>query len=172
MGRERRVGGSGWAGVHGSFVGLSKGSAPGKGGVQFGKAARKKKAGPIKIDLAKLPDNEEVQKAAKRVLAVQTDIESTKKRLTLLQSQLAKLTDELKVAQNLAKPIKARRPPAKPKSKTSQPNPKPAKNAKPSAAARLAEKKARENFRNAPKAVEVEVRSGDVIVGKRIVKRP
>ncbi len=93
MGRELRVGGSGWAGVHGSFVGLSKGGAPGKGGIQFGKAARKKKPNLIKIDLAKLPDNEEVQKAAKRVLAVQSDIEATKKRLNLLQSQLATLTD-------------------------------------------------------------------------------
>ncbi len=116
MSRARRVGGSGWAGVHGSFIGLSKSGGRGKPGVRVGKKASKKPA-PKKIDLSKLPDNEEVQRAAKRVLAVQTDIETTEKRLAALKGQLGVAMDKLKVAQNLAKPIKqgVRRKKPKPK---------------------------------------------------------
>lgn len=64
-----------------------------------------KKAAPKKIDLSKLPDNEDVQRAAKRVLAVQTDIETAEKRLATLKGHLGMAIENLKIAQNLAKPI-------------------------------------------------------------------
>jgi hypothetical protein len=74
------------------------------------------KPAPKKIDLSKLPDNEDVQRAAKRVLAIQTDIDTAEKRLTALKGQLAMAMDQLNIAQNLAKPIKqsVRRKKAKP----------------------------------------------------------
>lgn len=119
------------------------------------------------IDLATLPDNLEVQRAAKRVQAVQLDIDAAQKRLHLLQSQLSTLIGELKVAVQIARPMKSRCVATKPKAKTG-PN---AKRPKQSAADRLAEKKARAIFHNAPKEVEVEHRVGGVLVGKRIVTR-
>jgi hypothetical protein len=105
MSRARRVGGSGWAGVHGSFIGLSKSGGGGKPGVRVGNKSNKKPA-PKKIGLSKLPDKEDVQRAAKRVLAVQTDIEIAEKRLATLKGQLGMAMEKLKIAQNLAKPIK------------------------------------------------------------------
>lgn len=121
MSRARRVGGSGWAGVHGSFIGLSQ-SGGGKPGGRVGTKPSKKPA-PKKIDLSKLPDNEEVQRAAKRVLSVQTDIETAEKRLTILKRQLGMAMDKLKIAQNMAKPIKqsVRKKAAKPKSSSKVP---------------------------------------------------
>lgn len=118
MSRARRVGGSGWAGVHGSFVGLSKSGGRSKPGVRVGKKSSKKLA-PKKIDLSKLPDTENVQRAGKRVLAIQTDIETAEKRLVTLKCQLSMAMDKLKVAENLAKPIKqaVRRKKPKPKPK-------------------------------------------------------
>lgn len=65
-----------------------------------------KKPAPKKIGLSKLPDKEDVQRAAKRVLAVQTDIEIAEKRLATLKGQLGMAMEKLKIAQNLAKPIK------------------------------------------------------------------
>lgn len=122
MSRARRVGGSGWAGVHGSFIGLSKFGGRSKPGVRVGKKASEKPA-PKKIDLSKLPENEDVQRAGKRVLAIQTDIETAEKRLATLKGQLGMATDQLKIAQNLAKPIKqsVRRKKTKPKPKATAP---------------------------------------------------
>lgn len=105
MSRARRVGGSGWAGVHGSFVGLAKSGELAKPGVRVGKKSSKKRD-PKKIDLSKLPDNEDVQRAGKRVLAIQTDIETAEKRLGTLKGQLGMAVDKLKIAQNMAKPVK------------------------------------------------------------------
>lgn len=73
--------------------------------MRVGKKSSKKPA-PKKIDLSKLPDNEDVQRAAKRVLAVQTDIETAEKRLATLKGQLGMAMEKLKIAQNLVKPIK------------------------------------------------------------------
>lgn len=112
MSRARRVGGSGWAGVHGSFIGLPKSGGASKPSARVGKKPKKKPVS-IKIDLASLPDNEEVQKAGKRVLAVQSDIENTKKRLVTLESQLALAMDKLKIAKNLLNPLKGVRKPKK-----------------------------------------------------------
>ena len=170
MSRARRVGGSGWAGVHGSFVGLSKAGGAKKPGVRIGKKPKGKPV-PSKIDLSTLPDNEQVQKAAKRVLAVQSDIETTTKRLRLLESQLATMMDELKVAQSLAMPVKPRRTSTKAIAKSDKSKPQPKKKVKPSAAEHISDKQARENYRNAAKEFEVVHRVGGAIVGKRIVER-
>lgn len=118
MSRARRVGGSGWAGVHGSFIGLSQSGGGGKPGGRVGTKPSKKPA-PKKIDPSKLPDNEDVQRAAKRVLAVQTDIETAEKRLATLKGQLGMAMDKLKIAQNLAKPIKQSMNHKRPKPKVS-----------------------------------------------------
>ena len=105
MSKARRVGGSGWAGVYGSFVGLSKGS--GRGKPRMGNNAKsKRKRTPKKIDLSALPDNEDVRRAAKRVLTVQTEIELAEKRLATLNSQLGAAMDKFQIALNLAQPTK------------------------------------------------------------------
>lgn len=96
MARSRRVGGTGWAGVHGSFIGIGKAKPTGGGGVSLKKS--KAKAKVVKIDLAALPDNEDVQKAAKRVMAVQTDIQRANERLSALTSQLAQLMEKFDLA--------------------------------------------------------------------------
>lgn len=72
---------------------------------------------PRMNDLSKLPDNEDVQRAAKRVLAIQTDIATAEGRLATLKSQLGMAMDKLKIAQNLTKPIRqgVRRKKVKPK---------------------------------------------------------
>jgi hypothetical protein len=123
MGRERRVGGSGWAGVHGSFIGLPKakpsGSTGGKSGARQIKP-KKKPASHLTIDLQALPDNIEVQRAAKRVLAVQTDIEAAKKRLQNLESQLGTLMQALRVAVDLARPVKPKKAPTSRNGKAGQ----------------------------------------------------
>lgn len=76
-----------------------------------------------KNDLSKLDNNEDVLRAAKRVDAIQADIETTEKRLATLKGQLGVAMDKLKVAQNLAKPIKqgVRRKKPKPKPKATAP---------------------------------------------------
>lgn len=77
----------------------------------------KQKRAPSRLDLSTLPDNEEVQRAAKRVLVIQADIESAEKRLRTLQGQLGMAMDKLEIAKNLAKPVKqsVRRKEPKPK---------------------------------------------------------
>lgn len=102
MSKARRVGGSGWAGVHGSFVGLSKNS--GRGKPAFRKNSKSKRnSGPAKIDISSMPDNEDVQRAAKRVLAVQKDIKVAEKHLATLNRQLRVTMDRLEIALNLAR---------------------------------------------------------------------
>ena len=102
MSKARRVGGSGWAGVHGSFVGLSKNSGRGKPAFRK-KTKSNRDRGAAKIDLSLMPDNEDVQRAAKRVLAVQKDINVAEKRLATLNNQLRVTMDRLQIALNLAR---------------------------------------------------------------------
>jgi hypothetical protein len=101
--KGRRVGGSGWAGVHGSFVGLSKGCGGKSTGVRVGKR-RKKPNTQSKIDLATLPQNADVQREARRVLAIQKDIEAAEKRFGILNSQLRLANDKLQLVVKATKP--------------------------------------------------------------------
>jgi hypothetical protein len=169
MAKGRRVGGTGWAGVHGSFIGLSNGKSSSRSNVRIGKP-KKKPAPPPKVDLSTLPENLEVQQAARRVETVQIDILATKKRLKSLENQLSALLEALKVAVDLARPIKPRKAPAGPTGQAGKSKKSP-RNGKQSPADRLAENLARKNYRNAPKEVEVEHRAGGVVVGKRTVER-
>jgi len=159
--RSRRVGGSGWAGVHGSFIGVSKAKPAGKVKIRAPKPKTNKPEPLAGIDFAKLPDDPSIQLAAKRVQAVQADIASTRARLKALELQMATVSQALKTALDLAWPQKLKKRPSKSQTKIGTQ----AKEQK------LAEKVARGNYRNATKEVEVEHRSNGVIVRRRIVTR-
>lgn len=98
---KRRVGGSGWAGVYGSFIGLAKATAKGSSGrLRSAKKTKLEKtdATPAKgvVELAMQSPDEVLSQAAKRVRAVQADIDSVKQRLSTLNSQLVTLTAALR----------------------------------------------------------------------------
>jgi len=96
---KRRVGGSGWAGVYGSFIGLSKSAAKGAGTrIRVAKKA-KTKPEPLlsaELELALRPSDDRVLQAAKRVRAVQADIDNATARLVTLKGQLTTLSAGLK----------------------------------------------------------------------------
>ena len=119
MGNGGYSGGStvvGW-GAHG-VAGRGSVTSQKMGGGKPGFRAKKlpkKKLTPIEIDVDALPESDDVRRAAKRVLAVQSDMEKTKKRLSDLECQLAIAIDKFKISQNLAgamnqgqRPVKAR----------------------------------------------------------------
>lgn len=112
---KRRVGGSGWAGVYGSFVGLAKGKPGSKLSFRPKKKAQKvkpqKKAAKIlppilAIDLAALPDDEGIKTAAKRAMLIHADLEKARTRVTALESQLSMAMEKFKVAQDAVKTVR------------------------------------------------------------------
>jgi uncharacterized membrane protein len=108
--------------VHGSFVGISKTAGRSGGGVKIAKKAKsnpKETPEAVRIDLSALSQDEDVQKAAKRVLTLQSEIETATKRMKVMKSQLATLLDKLKLAENLANGARKQpRKPSKSKAKT------------------------------------------------------
>ncbi len=117
MGKGGYSGGStvvGW-GAHG-FAGRGSVTSQKKGGGKPGfrvKKSPKTKLKPIEIDLAALPESDDVRRAAKRVLAVQSDMEKAKKRLSDLECQLVIAIDKFKISENLAGATNQGRRPAK-----------------------------------------------------------
>lgn len=97
---KRRVGGSGWAGVYGSFIGLAKATAKGSSGrLRSSKKTPSKKTDTVPplgvVELATQSADQALSQAAKRVRAVQADIDNTKQRLSTLNGQLVTLTTAL-----------------------------------------------------------------------------
>lgn len=96
---KRRVGGSGWAGVYGSFIGLAKATAKGSSGrLRSAKKTSKKTDAVLPlgvVELATQSADQALSQAAKRVRAVQADIDNTKQRLSTLNGQLVTLNTAL-----------------------------------------------------------------------------
>ena len=112
---KRRVGGSGWAGVYGSFVGLGKGKLGSK--LSFRPKTKAQKVKPQKksakilasfvaIDLAALPDDEGIKTAAKRAMLIHADLEKARARVTTLENQLSMAMDKFKAAQVAMKTVR------------------------------------------------------------------
>lgn len=141
---------------------------------------RKKKGAKVDISAPKkgsgLTIAEITVKAEQKVRALESDITKTKQRLASLERDLTRARSELDTARNLPRKTalgaalheaeKAKTAPQTPKSGRKRRN-----NINLSEAERQADREARENFRNAPKAVDVEHRAAGKLVGKRVVTR-
>lgn len=97
---KRRVGGSGWAGVYGSFIGLAKATAKGSSGrLRSAKKTPSRRTDAVPplgvVELATQSADQALSQAAKRVRAVQADIDNTKQRLSTLNGQLVTLNTAL-----------------------------------------------------------------------------
>ena len=112
---KRRVGGSGWAGVHGSFVGLGKGKPGSKLSFRPKKKAEKvtpqKKSAKflpsfVATDLAALPDDEGIKTAAKRAMLIHADLERARARVTTIENQLSMAMEQFKAAQVAMKMVR------------------------------------------------------------------
>ena len=166
--------GSGWIG-RGSVT--SQPAEKPKRAPATGKANSKKKARKGSLGAPKkgngLTIAETVAKANQKVHSIESEIGRTKQRLGALERDLTQALKEVEAAQNL--PRKTALGVALQEADKSKPAVKPAKSkiktGKLSEADRIAERLARQNYRDAPKGVVVEHRVAGKMVGNRTVER-
>lgn len=170
--------GSGWVG-RGSVTSQSGGPKKKQSAVNT-KSKRKKKGPKVDFSVSKkgngLTIREMVTKAEQRVLTIESDIVKAKQRLRTLERDLVRARLEVETARNLPRKTAlgaalhdAQR--ANAIIKTPESEKKEPKKGRVSEAERVADRRARENFRSAPKDVAVEHRAAGRVVSERVVTR-
>lgn len=108
MGKNRRVGGSGWAGVHGSFVGVARGGDSISVSNNGGKGRRSKK-GKVQTNFSlslvenRFPEDANIRSIIAQIRDTQVDIRDASVHILLLKERLSVLDSKLAAAIKLNK---------------------------------------------------------------------